>query len=188
MFYSLKRKYAIVRKESAHHLTLLTLFWWGCDDLEEFWRFCTVVWWCCDVSRCSIEVVMCPGFLEVVYSVLLRLWCLQLFYWGCDVSRYSGSSLLVFVEVCDVSRCSGGSLLCSDEVMMSPGILEVLYCVLMRICRLQVFWRCCIVFWLRVLRFWTSSRRTTSSPSSPCWTNMDATTRSGWKSRLTVVC
>lgn len=42
----------------------------------------------------------------------------------------------------------------------------------------QGSWKCYTVSWLRVLRSWTSSKRTTSSQSSHSWTNMGGTTRS----------
>ena len=60
----------------------------------------------CDVSRCSIEVVMSPGILGVLYCVLMRLLCLQVFW------RF----YTVFRSGCDASRCS-------DEVVLSPGVL-----------------------------------------------------------------
>ena len=34
---------------------------------------------------------------------------------------------------CDVSRYPGGSVLCSDEVVMSQGFPEFLYCVSIRL-------------------------------------------------------
>lgn len=43
---------------------------------------------------------------------------------------------------------------------------------------LQAFWRCCTAFWLKALKSWTSSRRTTSSLLSLFWTSTDAITRS----------
>lgn len=62
-----------------------------------------------------------------------------------------------------------GKFFFSGESNWSLKLLKNLY--------VQVFWRCFIAFWLKVLKCLTSSKKTTSNPSSHFWTNMDVITR-----------
>lgn len=141
---------------------------------------------CCMNCWVGLYVALFNALNEIFRLFGLWIWCLNLECFSYFMKRL-WSEVIEPTVPCSAITWTGWSvswIVWRHLQVNKPGPFHVtmLACanspIVTKFHLVQESWRCCIVFWLRALRCWTSSRRITSSPSFPCWINMDATTRS----------